>query len=155
VLDYYLVQHRGWTPWDAPLQLLFFDEELRNMVGAMSQILLLLELLYPIALALAIIIGAAVALLLMLQMEQNAAIARVLGASKFKTCVMLCTEQIIVCTWGLIIGLAALTIISWGFGLVALVTVAGIYMASVIVGAVVGAVIITARAPIDLLQVRE
>jgi len=149
-----LQQRRGWG-WNTPLELRFYDEELRNLVSATSQIILLLELLYPVAVGFAVAVGAAVAVLLLLQMEHNAAIVRMLGASRFKTWVMLCTEQIIVCSIGLIIGLVALMLMSWGFGLEALLEVAGIYMASVVAGAIVGAVIITARAPIDLLQVRE
>ena len=154
-LEYFMVQHRGFRPRTAQLEVLVYDEELRNMVGAMSQIHLLLELLYPVALALAIVIGAAVSLLLMLQMEKNAAIMRVLGKSGFKTCLTLCAEQLFVSLGGLLVGLVALIIMSWGFGLTALLTVVGIYLASVMAGAIVGAIMITAKTPLELLQVRE
>jgi len=154
-LEHYMVHHRGALARMFPMDVLFFDEELRNMVGAMSQILVLLELLYPVALVLAIVIGTAVFALLMLQAAQNAAIMRVLGASKFRTCVTMCTEQFIVCMSGLILGLGALLLLSWGAGFVALFAVAGIYLAGAMAGSIVGALIITAKAPIDLLQVRE
>jgi len=142
-------------PRHSHMRMLFYDEELRNMVGAMSQILILLELLYPIAVGLAIAVGAVVGLVLMLQMALNAALLRVLGASKLKTCIMLCMEQFAVCIVGLGVGFVVLMGLSWGFGAGALLVVAGVYLGSVVIGSVVGAVIITGKAPIDLLQVRE
>ena len=155
-LEHFMVRNRGQgRPFMLPLEVNFFDEELRNMVGAMSQILLLLELLYPVALALAVIIGTAVFALLMLQSVKNAAIMRVQGASKLAAMATLCAEQFIVCMMGLLLGLGVLLLFSWGFGFVALLAVAGIYLAGVMAGSIVGALIITAKAPIDLLQVRE
>lgn len=137
------------------VEVVFMDEEIRFVVGAMNQILILLEVMYPIAVALAVAIGAAMAMLMMMQMAKNAAIMRVLGTSERKTILLLCSEQLAVCLIGLAAGLAALIFFSLGFGPAQLATLAVLYFAGAIAGSVAGAVIIAMRAPLDLLQVRE
>ena len=138
-----------------PLDVLFMDEEIRMVVGAMGQILILLEVIYPIAIGLAVAIGAAMSMLLMLQMAKNAAIMRVLGTTKTRAITMLCAEQLIVCFVGLLIGLGGLIGLSLGFGPTELLQLAGLYFAGAIVGSIAGAIIIAGKAPLDLLQVRE
>ena len=137
------------------LDMLFMDEELRTVVGAMGQVLLLLELMYPMAVALAMIIGAGLSMLLMLQTAKNAAIMRVLGSTGQKTRIILCIEQLVVVLGGLILGLAVMIGFSWGFGPVELLVIAGIYLGGAVIGSVAGAVAVTAKPPLRLLQVRE
>jgi hypothetical protein len=139
----------GW----APLGVLMHDEELRVVAGSMEQNLSLLGLLYPVAIAVSIAIGFGLVLLLMLQNAKNAAIMRVLGSTKRRTRAVLCTEQLIVCLLGIIIGLAAVTILGWSIG--AAVMLAGLYLAGTAVGSAAGSILVTNRPPLELLQVKE
>jgi len=150
-----LLESGGAPPEDAhpALALLFSDGELKSLVSAMRQILLILELIHPIAIGLAIVIGTGLALLLMLQNAKNAAIMRVLGASLTKTRLVLWSEQILISLIGLTIGLTVL--VAAGQSLASMVTLAGLYFAGVVVGASTGGIIVTSKAPLDLLQVRE
>ena len=143
------------TAFVRPIDVFFMDEELRIVAGAMGQVLLLLELMYPIAIALAVAIGAAMSMLLVLQAAKNAAIMRVLGATRQKTCVMLATELIAICFIGIVIGLSVLIALAWGFGIPELIIVAMYYFGGAIAGSVAGAIVVTAKQPLELLQVRE
>jgi hypothetical protein len=140
---------------DVPLGLFLDDEELRMVVIPMEQNLSLLRLLYPVAIALSIIIGLGLSLLLMLQNAKVAAIKRVLGTSKIKARTTLCGEQMFICLFGLTVGLISLTALSWGFGLTSSLGLAGLYLAGAAAGMVAGAVVVTNRSPLELLQVRE
>ena len=135
------------------LDLTIHDSELRTVTGALGQILMLLELMFPVVVALAVLIGFGLSILLMLQNAVNAAIIRVLGASGHKARLILWLEQFILCTVGLVLGLGVLLIL--GMGLTAVVVLAGLYLAGYALGALVGAVMITRKPPLDLLQVRE
>jgi len=143
---------RGGAGWTA-LMLVLHDEELRIVVGSMEQNLSLMQLLYPVAITVSIVIGAGLALLLMLQNAKNAAIMRVLGSTKNRTRVVLWIEQLAVCLIGLIIGLAAAFILGWG--VLASVMLAGLYLAGVVIGSIVGSVLVTSKPPLELLQVKE
>jgi len=140
---------------EVALGLFLEDEELRLVVIPMEQNLSLLKLLYPVAIALSAIIGLGLSLLLMLQNARVAAIMRVLGTTKTKSRVTLCAEQVAVCVFGLILGLAALAALGWGYGLVSSLGLAGVYLAAAVAGMIVGAVVVTNKAPLELLQVKE
>ncbi|MCL2171188.1 MAG: ABC transporter permease, partial [Defluviitaleaceae bacterium] len=142
-------------PGLAPLGLFLEDEEMRNVIAAMEQSLLLLELLYPIAIALAVAIGAGLSMLLMLQGVRNAAIMRVLGGTRRKTSGMLITEQLLISAIGIFAGFLVLVILSWGFGAIYSLQIAAVYLAGAVVGSIAGAIVVTGKAPLDLLQVRE
>jgi hypothetical protein len=139
--------------WGVRLNLFLNDEELRIVVGSMETNLSLLRLLYPIAIALSVAIGAGLSLLLVLQNSKNAAILRVLGTTKRRTLAVVCAEQLLVCLFGLALGLCAVMILGWGG--VAALALAGLYLAGMIIGSVVGGAIITGRPPLELLQVKE
>jgi len=140
---------------DVDLGLFLDDEVLRMVVIPMEQNLLLLRLLYPIAIVLSAIIGFGLSVLLMLQNAKVAAIMRVLGTSRTKARIMLCVEQIIVCLFGLGLGLSLLTVFGWGFGFASSLSLAGVYFTVAAAGTVVGAVVVTNKAPLELLQVKE
>ena len=135
------------------LTLAVHESELNTIVGALTQILTLLELMYPVAITLAVGIGFGLSILLMLQNSLNAAILRVLGASGTKARFILWSEQFIICVFGLIIGLGVVFIMGLGLGTV--VVLAGLYLAGYALGCAVGAVMITRKPPLELLQVRE
>ena len=140
---------------EVELGLFLDDEELRLVVIPMEQNLSLLRLLYPVAIVLSAIIGLGLSVLLMLQNAKTAAIMRVLGTSKRKTRTTLSVEQMMICLFGLALGLILLTVIGWGFGFVSSLVLAGVYFAGATAGTVAGTVIITNKAPLELLQVKE
>jgi len=130
-----------------------YDEELRTVVGSMEENLSLLRLLYPVAIAVSLIIGIGLSMLLMLQNAKNAAIMRVLGSPKNRTLLILCTEQLIVCLFGLLFGLCLSAIAGWGAG--ASVIIAVLYLSGVFIGSAVGGLLVINRPPLELLQVKE
>jgi hypothetical protein len=134
-------------------ELFIDDAELLTAVNAMTQILVLLEMMYPVAVVLAVAIGIGLSFLLMLQNAVNAAILRVLGMSGNKTRLVLWTEPLIVCLTGLVVGLFLLFVT--GMGATVLFTLAGLYLLGYAAGSAVGAVIVTRKPPLDLLQVKE
>jgi len=137
------------------LTLMLLDEELRNVAIAMEQTLLLLALLYPIAVTFAVIIGAGLSMLLVMQNIKNAAVMRVLGATRRHAARVLCCEQMTVVLGGAIIGFIFLLSADWGFGLAAILGLVGMYLAGAAMGAIVGGIIVTSKPPLELLQVRE
>ena len=136
------------------LELLVHDDILSTVVEPMEQNLALLRTLYPISIVVAIVLGFGLSLLIMLMNIKNAAIMRVLGIPKAKTRFSLWIEQVIVCADGAIIGLVVLIIIGVGLGAMPL-ALAGVYFTGAALGSAVGAFIISAKPPLELLQVRE
>ena len=141
----------GFTSLELELQ----DEELRMVVQPMEQNLSLLRLMQPIAIGLSFIIAAGLSLLLTLQKSKNAAIMSVLGSTRKKTCMILWYEQVFVCLFGLVLGLASLMILGWGFGLLASFGTAGVCFLGTIIGSAFGAFMITNYSPLELLQAKE
>jgi len=136
-----------------PLILYVDDSVIYNVIIPMEENLSLLRILYPIAIGAAFLLALGLSLLTMLQNAINAAIMRVLGKPKGFSRFVLCTEQLLVCTMGVILGLLLLLIL--GIVGIAPLYLAGVYFAGAIIGSVIGAYVISARAPLDLLQVRE
>jgi len=136
-----------------PSVLQFHDRELRVVIGSLEQSLLLLSLLYPVAISTAIAIGGGLAMLIVLQNAKNAAIMRVLGTSRKKTALTLWSEQIVICLLGLVIGLVAMAISGWS--LAGMFLLSSMYLGGVMLGSLAGSLLVTRRAPLDLLQVRE
>ncbi|MCL2168949.1 MAG: hypothetical protein FWB74_02860 [Defluviitaleaceae bacterium] len=137
-----------------PLAVTINDSALRYVVGPMEQNLNLLEILYPIALTIAFILSAGLSLLLMLQNAKIAAILRVLGNTKTSTRLILILEQTVVCIFGIALGLVTLPIFGISFG-TALAILIALYLSGAIIGATSGAISITNKSPLDLLQVKE
>jgi len=130
------------------------DEELRVVAGQMERNLTLMLLLYPVVIAVSVVIGAGLAFLLLLQSEKIAAILRVLGYGKTRTRTMLSTEHVIVALVGVIFAFILMPIVGIVFTN-QLPMLAGLYVLGAVAGAVSGGVIITRRAPLELLQVKE
>ncbi|MCL2855309.1 MAG: ABC transporter permease [Defluviitaleaceae bacterium] len=137
------------------LHLFLLDEELRNITTAVGQTVLLLELMYPIALIIAGAIALGLSMLLMLQSTKNAAIMRVLGGGKGRARSMLATELLIVCIGGLLIGTIWLLLAGWGFGVMEILTITAVYLGGALIGAIIGAIVVTRKSPLELLQVKE
>jgi len=139
-------------PWRDRLAADIWDQELRFGVTALEQHVLLLQLLFPIAMGISGVIGAGLAMLLLLQNAKNAAIMRVLGMSKGRVQLILWLGQIILCVGGGLAGLLLIVAIGWRADLL---TVVMSYWIGAAIGAAVGAILVTNRAPLDLLQVKE
>ncbi len=118
----------------------------------------LLELLYPIAFALALILGGVLPAGIILQSAQEASLLRVLGTTKRRTRAMLSLEQIFLCLLGLCFAVAAL-FLSRGSALTAAAGLAAVYAAAHLLCCVVGteaaAISVTRRKVLELLQVKE
>lgn len=98
-------------------------------------------------------------MLLMLQAAREAAVMRVLGAPRLRVRAVLCSQQAALCLIGLALGLAALAAAQSG-ATVSILTgapllCAGLYLISSVLGSVASSVMISRRAPLELLQVKE
>ncbi len=118
----------------------------------------LLELLYPILFALALILGGVLPAGIILQSAQEASLLRVLGTTKRRTRAMLSLEQAILCLLGLV--LAALGLLGLkGSALRPVSDLLVIYAAAhfclCLLGALTAAVSVTRRHVLELLQVKE
>ena len=118
----------------------------------------LLELLYPIAFALALILGCVLPGGIILQSAREAALLRVLGTTKRRTRAMLTLEQIFLCFLGLCLAVAAL-VIAKGSALTAVAGLIAVYIAAHLLACAMGteaaAVSVTRRNVLELLQVKE
>jgi len=129
------------------------DAELRMVVTPLEENLSLLQMLYPVAKGLAFAIALGLSLLLMLQNAKNIAILWVLGLARYKTRFNLSMEQLGVCLAGILPG--AVIGLIMGVPLYTVATLVGIYLAGAVIGTTIGAVAISLKAPMELLQVRE
>ena len=127
------------------------DEELRHVVGQMERNLMLLTLMYPIVIIVFVVISTALAILLLMQHAKIAAIMRVLGSRKSHVRRKLCLEYILLVLIGLVAGLGLMMVLGIHFA----VGTSFAHVIGAVAGSVLGGVIITSRAPLDLLQVRE
>jgi hypothetical protein len=131
------------------------DEELKIMVNTVDKTLGLLRLLYPAAVALSVAIAIFLSALLTLQNAKNAAIMRVLGATKIKTQITFCAEILILSFAGIFFGICVIFILNWNAEIIQNIFLSALYFAGTFAGAIVGAVFITYRPPLELLQVKE
>ena len=118
----------------------------------------LLELLYPIAFALALILGGVLPAGVILQSAREASLLRVLGTTKRRTRAMLSLEQLFLCFIGLCLAIAALNI-TRGSALTAVAGLITAYAAAHLLACAVGteaaAVSVTRRNVLELLQAKE
>ncbi len=144
------------------LRAVIWDEELRLAVAPLENSVTLMEVLYPVTLVLSLLTAAGIAALFVMTSAKEAAILRVLGAGKLRSRAMLALQTALTSLAGLLLGLAgALAHTAWTrpellAGLAsASVLCAVLYLLAAIAGAVLSAVSVTARNPLELLQVRE
>lgn len=151
---------RGGT---VPLTALYWDQELRQAIAPMEQVISFMKALYPVTLGLSFIVAAGIAVLLSLLSAKEAAILRVLGNSKTQCRVILCLQTVLVCGVGLILGHLGATAMAYimlpaedaiGLMLPALGRV-GLYLLYTVLGAVGASAVMTGKNPLELLQVKE
>ena len=138
----------------AEVELFMSTHELLTMVRIANQSLALLKLIYPIAVATAILIALVMSFLLLLQTAKSAAILRVTGMSKVRVIFILIAEPVLVSLSGAALGVIALAALSAAFG-TQFALVLSMYIVAVLVGAIIGAFIVCNRKPISMLQVKE
>ena len=146
---------RGSGAGFVPLMLDLHDEELRFVVQTLEETVSLLWLLYPVVVTVSLMIAGTVSFFLTLQNAKNVAVMRIFGETREKTGVILWFEQVILCVSGLTVGIGVLISLDWGFGLLALLGMAGLYLISVMAGSIVGIVVINRQSPLELLQTKE
>lgn len=140
------------------LRFMIWDEQLRIVIVQLEKNLSILKVLYPVVMAVSVLIAAGLCFLLLLQKTREAAILRVLGTTRTAVRMVLIVESFCLSLIGVVIGLG-LTALLWtsagsmpagGF-----LTSAGLYLAGALAGLVSGAILVTNRQPIELLQVKE
>ena len=118
----------------------------------------LLDMLYPIAFAVAILLGGVLPGIVILQSAKEAALLRVLGTTKRRTRAMLGLEQVFLCVFGLALAVAALLAVN-GAQLRAVAGLLAVYLAAHFAFCVsasgAAAVNVTKRGVLELLQVKE
>ncbi len=143
-----------------PLRPMIWDEELTQAVEPLNDSIRLMEMLYPVALALSLLAAAGVSALMILTEACEAAIMRVLGTTKLRSRIILVLQIVFVALAGLLIGLAAALVWAGSIGLALAVfgmsaLCAGAYLLCAVAGSTAGAVTVTNRPPLELLQVKE
>ena len=152
IMEHLIRRHRG------PVHLTFtlWDEELLYVVRQLEQNLALLHLLYPIVLVVSLLIGVGLSLLLMFQNMKDAAVMRMLGVTKTQARSRLIREQMMIIGVGLLLGAGGLIFIVNGIHVdVRSILYICLYFIAGVVGSTIGAVMITNREPLELLQVKE
>ena len=110
---------------------------------------------YSVVIIISLMIASAASLFLTLQNTKNVAMMRIFGITRKKVGLILWVEQIILSLIGLTLGLALLSALGWGFNVLALFEIAGLYLVSVMIGSIIGIIMIVRQAPLELLQVKE
>jgi hypothetical protein len=139
------------------LRFMIWDEELRVVVAQLDKNLSLLKVLYPVVIGVSVLIGAGLCFLL-LQATREAAIMRVLGTTRMSVRLALIIEPLVLSILGVVLGLGISRLLWMSSDLVSavpLLTGAGLYLVGVLAGSVSGAISVTNKKPIELLQVKE
>lgn len=130
------------------------EEALKNIVRIRE----LLESLFPLALASAVLIGVFASFLVIIQSAQEAAFLRILGVTKKRARCMLVFEQIALCIIGITLVFVGIALLKPGLFVRSVQLLAacfGLYLLGGICGAAVAAVQVTRHKVLELLQVKE
>lgn len=145
------------------LTAVYWDQELRQAIAPMEQVIAFMKALYPVTLGLSFLVAAGVAVLLTLMSAKEAAILRVLGNSKARCRVILCLQTVLVCLVGLVMGHVGAVVMAYlmlpagdaaGLMVPALGRV-GLYLLYTVLGAAGTSAVMTEKNPLELLQVKE
>lgn len=140
---------------EVPLSLVIWDGELRRAVEPMERNIILMKTLYPIANVVSFLAAFGLSILFLFQRRREAAILRILGIGNLVTRMVLALELLAVDVAGLLLGagICVLLMDSAGFG--AFLAAAGCYFSGCLLGSIAGAVLVTYRSPLELLQEKE
>lgn len=140
------------------IRLVIWDEELRIVVAQLEKNISLLEVLYPVVIGVSVLVGAGLCFLLLLQATREAAILRILGTTRSSVRLALFIEPVILSMIGVIISLGITSLLWSTTGQVpigSLLASAGLYLLGALIGSISGAIIVTNKKPLELLQVKE
>lgn len=141
-----------------PLRLVLHDEQLQHVIAPLEKNLSLLKILYPATIAVSFLIVLGLCFLMVQQTAKESALLRTLGISETHIRIMLTAIFTILSFLGLVIGLLSMVALRWQLNSIfssSLLLAAGIYLLGVLAGAFGGAVFITNKKPLELLQVKE
>jgi hypothetical protein len=140
------------------VRFVIWDEELRLVIAQLEKNLSLLRVLYPVVIGASVLIGAGLSFLLLLLATREAAILRVLGTTRTAVRLALMLEPLILSILGVSLGLGIARVLWTAPGLVSidpLLVSGGLYLAGVLAGSIAGAIAVTDKKPMELLQVKE
>lgn len=140
------------------IRLVVWDEELRIVVAQLEKNISLLEVLYPVVIGVSVLVGAGLCFLMLLQATREAAILRILGTTRRSVRLALFSEPVILSMIGVIISLGITSLLWTTTGQVpigSLLTSAGLYLLGALIGSISGAIMVTNKKPLELLQVKE
>ncbi len=80
------------------LNFVLWDDQLRQVLQPLEKNLSLLNVLFPVTIAVSVLISATLTVLLLLQRAKEAAVMRALSATKTRVCFGICAEQLF-CAW--------------------------------------------------------
>ncbi len=129
------------------------------MVAQLEKNLSLLQVLYPVVIGVSVLIGAGLCFLLLLQATREAAILRVLGTTRTAVRLALIIEPLILSILGVMLGLGISRFIVDELGslhrLFHYWSAPACTWPGFLAGSVIGAISVTNKKPIELLQVKE
>jgi len=141
-----------------PMRAVFWDEDLRTAISSLEQNIRLMTLLFPVTAVVSIILACGLSALLMHITARETAYLRVLGATKRRVRIVLCSQQIILYLIGLIVGFYCLTAVggSWEQAMRGSILICAVlYICGAALASAIMAAVVTRRPPMQLLQVRE
>lgn len=144
------------------LAAVLWDQELTQAVGPLERVITFMRTLYPIVVVLSALASAGVTILVTMTLARDAAIFRVLGSSRKRTQAMLWLQTVPVCLAGLAVGYVGARLLAYGSlgaGAKTLMLPAlgcgALYLAAAALAAFGCAMAMTAKNPLQLLQVKE
>lgn len=134
----------------------FWDEELTAVVEPLEKNLDLMEMLFPIAIAVATLLGIILSFILVFNQAKEAALLRMMGVSLQKTRSLQISQVLLLSLFGGIVGILLVGAIR-GVSTVRtpLLTATAIYYCGVFFGSLIASLVNTNRKPMELLQVKE
>lgn len=140
---------------EVPLSLVIWDGELRRAVEPMERNIILMKTLYPIANGVSFLATVGLSILFLFQRRREAAILRILGIGNLVTRMVLALELLAVDVAGLLLGAGICVLLTDSAGFGAFLAAAGCYFSGCLLGSIAGAVLVTYRSPLELLQEKE
>ncbi len=128
-----------------------------SKVEYLANIILLLELLYPVAVVVMLVIGVFMTSLIIVQTSKDIAVMRVLGTSKRRCRIIIITERVLLCIFGMILA-AVIMLVMRGVTEIVLkkiLTALGMYFAAVLLASAAASVASTRKNALELLQTKE
>lgn len=140
---------------EVPLSLVIWDGELRRAVEPMERNIILMKTLYPIANVVSFLAAFGLSILFLFQRRREAAILRILGIGNLVTRMVLALELLAVDLAGLLLGAGICVFLTDSAGFGAFLAAAEYYFSGCLLGSIAGAVLVTYRSPLELLQEKE